>query len=252
MISSPSSIRYRALKPAKAVDLIEIYRNNIYQNLKEALENHFPLSRLLLGKEYFSHLAQLYIQNYPCTDPDLNFYGQELPSFAASQRGLKELDYLQDFMKLELLYQELYYAPENNAQEPKYTDKKAYFEKLLKEAPPEKTYLRLSSTARLLSSPHPLLGIWQYCLQAEKQGSDSVSQKLRLAAESQNIVIYRKDTEPYLEKVDDAVWPLLEAISVLPKGASLSQLSLGPFADHTPTEIIQKLNFLLERELLEL
>ena len=265
--SQPSSkllsmISVRLLKPSEALG---IYRNNIYQNLKEALENHFPLSRLLLGTDYFSHLAQLYIKNFPYTQSDLNFYGQELPNFTASQVELRNLDYLQDFMKLELLYQELYYAPENSTRHSKCTDRNAYFQKLLNEAPPEKSYLHLSSAVRLLSSSYPLLSIWKYCLQAEKQGTDFVHKGLKLRAEPHNIILCRKDGRlydgdgdggVYLEKADAKIWPLLQAISrpASPPhlgGASIAQLSTDLLANHTPTEIIQKLSFLLERNLLE-
>ena len=252
MLVSEDSDPSLRLSPPQA---LKIYRENISQSLKEALDNHFPLSRLLLGAEYFSHLAELYIESFPCKNADLNFYGHELPAFAASQKELEEMYYLKDFMKLEFLYQEVHYAPEKEGVSIRYADKIGYFQKLLHDAPPEKSYLYFASTARLYSSPYPLLDIWKYCLKAEKEESSSSERELRLGTEAHKLLLYRKEGEVYVEKVGESLWPLLETLSKARegerKGSSLANLSTGPFLRNPAEEMIQKLDFLLERELLE-
>ena len=55
------------------IQALGIYRENIFQSLKEALENRFPLSRLLLGAEYFSQISKMYIENFPCKKARFKF-----------------------------------------------------------------------------------------------------------------------------------------------------------------------------------
>ncbi len=154
---------------------LNVYRDHLRQTLQEALEKTYPLTVLLLGKRCFISIAQSYIRTVaPASySSDLNDYGYDFPAFVSSQANLAvSVPYLADFMALELSYQSVYYARDDDIRV-YYPEPKDYFLYLSKH-PPDKAFVYLSNTLHLVRSSYPLLDIWEFCLQASEQNQVSV------------------------------------------------------------------------------
>ena len=81
---------------------IEIYRNNIQQNLLNSLQNTFPKSLELISDDAFTYLAKKYIAANPATSLDLNNYGLEFPEFLKTLAEINKAPYLPEFALSEL------------------------------------------------------------------------------------------------------------------------------------------------------
>lgn len=79
----------------------DIHRNNVMSTWLDALRSGFPVTRQLLGDEYFDAVAQLYVQQSPPTSPVLVEYGQTLAHFLAHFEPLSAFPYIADVAELE-------------------------------------------------------------------------------------------------------------------------------------------------------
>ena len=57
-----------------------IHRNNVMSSLVRALEDGFPVTRLLVGEEFFRAMARDYVRAQPPRSPVLLEYGAGLPA----------------------------------------------------------------------------------------------------------------------------------------------------------------------------
>jgi len=60
-----------------------VYRNNVAIGLIEALEARFPVVRRLVGEEFFTAMARVFVQAHPPRSPLLMIYGDSFPQFIA-------------------------------------------------------------------------------------------------------------------------------------------------------------------------
>ncbi len=247
-----------AIRPGRldASSSLKIYKNNLFHSLKGALEDSFPLSREILGGECFANLVKAYILVYPCRSSFLQLYGEHMPRFTAREIGLKEMPYkeipyIEDFMRLEMSYQEVYYSLRDDLQE-EYENVYSYFQKLVALSP-EETRLFLSRSVRLIDSPYPLLDIWHYTLLQKQKNpkqcsktASSTTQKLQLKNESHSLILYQEEEKVSIERISSEDNLLLKAISGK-DGISLAQISTGVMKKNTQEEIVQKLYTLFNR-----
>ncbi|MWV16998.1 DUF2063 domain-containing protein [Pseudomonas sp. L-22-4S-12] len=78
-----------------------VYRNNVRASRTEALRQGFPVLAQLLGADYFTALAAVFIQQHPPRSAALHEYGAELSDFIADFQPLSALGYLADIARLE-------------------------------------------------------------------------------------------------------------------------------------------------------
>jgi hypothetical protein len=131
-----------------------VYRNNVAVSLTEALETGFPVLRKLLGDANFKSLSGLFLRRHPPASPLLMHYGAMMPAFLERLPQLAHLPYLADVARLELALRESYHAADAEPVAP------AEFETL----PAEdlvRARLTLAPAVRVLSSPWPVLSIWE-------------------------------------------------------------------------------------------
>jgi hypothetical protein len=154
---------------------LAIYRNNVRSNLCNALRIGFPVVERLVGAEFFSWLANGFIDRHPSRSGNLDRYGAEFPQFIREfdrdrdEPALAALPYLGDVAQLEWLIDAVMTAPDDvvdiDAQD---------------ELPP---YMRL------LQSPYPVHRIWQVN-QPDWQNDEAVS----LEEGGVNLLIHRHTT----------------------------------------------------------
>ena len=87
-----------------------VYRNNVIVSLTESLKATYPAVAALLGDEYFSALARLFMSAHPPKSPILSRYGGDLSDFVAGFAPLAAYPYLADVARFEWAWLESYHA----------------------------------------------------------------------------------------------------------------------------------------------
>lgn len=88
----------------------DVHRNNTRVLLREALGGVFPVSRMLVGDDFFAHAAGFFISEMPPRSPVLLDYGSGLPAFLASLPAAADVPYLSDVARLEWAVHRAYHA----------------------------------------------------------------------------------------------------------------------------------------------
>ena len=89
-----------------------VYRNNVIAGLTQALEQRFPVTKRLVGEEFFRGMARAFIAANPARSPILSQYGDELPGFIETFEAAASVPYLADVTRLEAGWSRAYHAAE--------------------------------------------------------------------------------------------------------------------------------------------
>ena len=89
-----------------------VYRNNVAVGLIGALEMRYPITRRLVGDEFFRGLARAFIARNKPRSPVLIHYGADFPAFIEAFEPAREVPYLADVARLENAWVEAYHAAE--------------------------------------------------------------------------------------------------------------------------------------------
>ncbi len=133
---------------------LEVYRHNVFTNLRGALGDIFPVVKRIVGEVFFLHAADQFIRAHPSRSGDLNQFGHEWPDFLAAYPHAEDLPYLADVARLEWAWHECFHAAEAAPLDLA----------RLAELPPEahgSLVFGLHPAVRLAQSEFPILRIWQ-------------------------------------------------------------------------------------------
>ena len=86
-----------------------VYRNNVTVGLVRAMEANFPSIVRLVGHEYFSQLARLFVQDHPPRTRMLFEYGAEFAGFLEAFTPLRDYPYLGDVARIEQAWREAFH-----------------------------------------------------------------------------------------------------------------------------------------------
>lgn len=159
-----------------------VYRNNVHVSLVAALAKGFPVTRMLVGEEFFTVMARVFVGQTKPASPMLFEYGESFPAFIATFPPAASLPYLPDLARLEHAWTHAYHA----------ADKAVLSADALRALPPSdllERHLARHPAAALVASRHPIGSIWQ----AHRQ-----SPPARLAASEPETVLV---TRPNLDVV---------------------------------------------------
>lgn len=92
------------------LDRLNVYRQNTFVSLKNALLNIFPITSQLVSVEYFRYISDLYIQSNPPKQGVLDFYGQSFPYFLSNHESAKDMPFVEGVALLEWLIHSSYGA----------------------------------------------------------------------------------------------------------------------------------------------
>jgi hypothetical protein len=187
---------------------LQIYRNNFGESLSAALSAVYPVVTQLVGEDYFRQLARACIAQHPLHAGHLHAFGGELPALLRELPSAAELPYLADVAALEWAWHEVYHEADTVPLDPA----------LLQEVPPAQQMnvgLELAAAARLVSSPYPVLRIWQ-----AHQPDANAAFEISLDEGGVDLLVLRRELEIEFVRLvaAEAVW-----LRELQRGATLAQ-----------------------------
>jgi hypothetical protein len=87
-----------------------VYRNNVVKACIDALQANFPSVVRLVGAEWFSAAAAVYVRHTAPRDRRLMYYGADFPAFLEQFEPARELIYLGPVARLDQLWMEVHTA----------------------------------------------------------------------------------------------------------------------------------------------
>ena len=184
----------------------EVYRRGALANLAGALAATYPVVQRLVGEAFFGEAARRHALAHPSTSGNLDDYGAAFGDFLDAYPHAAGLAYLADVARLEWAMHECRRSPDAPAFDP---SSLAALD--LERA--EAVRLRLHPSARLVSSPHAVLAIWE----ANQPGRDGTPDRDR---RPEDVLVFRAGGEARAERLRDGDWKLATALR---DGATLGE-----------------------------
>lgn len=205
---------------------LQVYRNNTFTNLTEALAAIYPVVQRLVGEGFFAFAANEYIRTCPPRAGNLHEFGDRFAPFLAGFEPANALSYLPDVARLEWAWHRAFHAADHRALDP------ARFAAI----PPDRyggLTLRLQPAAQLLSSAYPILRIWQVN-QPGYSGSDVVD----LAEGGVQLLVARRALDVEIEPLTVGAFAWLQALA---SGTCLAEACDAAFAAEPDFDLRQTL-----------
>ncbi|WP_111637266.1 HvfC/BufC family peptide modification chaperone [Marinomonas shanghaiensis] len=89
-----------------------VYRNNVYVSLMDALADIFPITQTLVGEDFFRAMAREYLQQNRPKSPIIREYGGTFADFIRAFEPSQSVAFLGDIADLEYKLLTLTHAPE--------------------------------------------------------------------------------------------------------------------------------------------
>ncbi len=180
---------------------LDIYRNNVLSNYRNALRDTYPVIVGLVGDEFFNAAARIFARNTPSRSGDLHDYGEEFGGFLSGFAPAQDLPYLEDVARLEWAVHRVFHAADTEAFD------LAQWSRLHED---QFSALRftLNPAARLVDSAYPIARIWQVS-QPDYVGDDTVS----LEEGAQRVLVIRRDYAIELKQLSTGEYAMLRALA---------------------------------------
>jgi hypothetical protein len=181
---------------------LQIYRNNVYAGLTDALVAVYPVIARLVGEDCFRGCGYHYVRDAPPTSGNLHDFGEHFPEFLSSFEPVRELAYLPDVARLEWAWHLAFHAADAAA---------LSLDALAQVAPEKYGALRfaLHPSARLLASDYPVLRIWQ----TNQPNADTSEAVVDLNEGAVRLLIARRDIAVEIEPLGRGEYALLSAFA---------------------------------------
>lgn len=98
-LSVPDDVRRDRASPSER--RFAVYRNNVKASLAAALAARFPVVQRLVGDEFFTAMAVVFVERHPPRSPVLAEYGASFALFLERFEPAADLPYLPDIARLE-------------------------------------------------------------------------------------------------------------------------------------------------------
>ena len=180
---------------------LQVYRNNVFVSLLQALADVYPVLVRLVGRDYFDQAARRFVRQHPSRSGNLHDFGSELPGFLAGLPEAASLPYLSDVAALEWAWHEAFHAGDAPALD-------AARLAALPESAVASLRFRLHPAARLVASPYPVLAIWEANVEGAPEGGE-----IRLDAGPDRLLVMRRELERVIERLTPGEFGLLYALA---------------------------------------
>jgi len=179
---------------------LDIYRNNVFYSLTNALADLYPVIKRLVGEQFFNATAAAYIRQCPPQSAAMVNYAADFPEFLQGFEHTAGLAYLVDVASLELAWHEAYHA--EDAVTLSLTDIAALQPEQLRQAK-----LLLHPSVRLLKSSFPVLKIWN-----ANQDDQPNDEPIDLDSGGTIVCIWRPGYDVQIREIDGATCTLLQSL----------------------------------------
>ncbi|KTD22926.1 DNA-binding domain-containing protein [Legionella londiniensis] len=186
-------------KSLPAERLLQIYRNNCFINLTEALESIYPTVLKLVGENFFSATAKAYILAHPSVSGNLHDFGELFSSFLQEFPPAQPVPYLPEVAQLEWGAHRIYHEEDSKPLDVQELSKFSEDESL-------KLKFQLKTTSRLFSFKFPIYTIHQFC---HKDNEDA---ELTLKEEGESVLITRDKEHVCLVELTRSEYAFLSAL----------------------------------------
>ncbi|WP_218511370.1 DNA-binding domain-containing protein [Variovorax sp. dw_308] len=131
-----------------------VYRNNVFVGLVEALKDAYPVVARLVGGDFFAAMARVHAVLEPPKTPVMSEYGAGFPDFIGGFESVATLPYLRDVASIERAWVEAYHAVEAAPMD---------LQRLAGIGPEQLSQLRftLHPSLRVVRSRFPAFSIWR-------------------------------------------------------------------------------------------
>jgi len=197
-----------------AAQRLQIYRNNLFEGLGDALRAVYPVLAQLVGDDFFRQLARRFIAAHPLRSAQLQGFGRELPALLSTVAA--DWPYLADVAALEWAWHEVYHEADGVPLRPEHLARLPAGRQL-------DLRLALVPAARLVASRYPVLRIWQ-----AHQGVADPHFALSLDEGGVHLLLLRRALEIEFVLLSEAEHGWLSALAA---GRTLAEATLGAF-DH--------------------
>jgi hypothetical protein len=163
---------------------LRIHRHNVFETAVAALGDVFPVIARLVGADFFRTAGSAYARIHPSRSGDLRRFGEFFPDFLRDYLPAAGLPYLGDVAALEWAYHVAYHEQQLPALDPVRlagvaVDRQA------------RLHLHLQPSASLVSSPFPVLRIWQ----ANRTSASGDAAAITLDEGGVDLVVVQSDLE---------------------------------------------------------
>lgn len=214
---------------------VEIYRNNYFGNLHDALAGAYPVVKQLVGDDFFRFMARKFAESFPSRFGNLHHHGEALAEFLTTFVLAQTVPYLADVAALEWACHAAYFAEDE-----------ADFNVLkLAEISPDdypNLQLKINPACRILRSRYPISEIWR-----AHQLAASCDFHIELDSGSCIALVYRKDDVVLIEDIDASFADWLQDIQ---NGTSMGMATDATLARHADFDLSAALKKLLAEKIL--
>jgi hypothetical protein len=137
----------------QAAKRFAVYRNNVIVGLVNALRARFPAVEKIVGAEFFTAMARVFVVAQPPRSPLIMQYGDDFPAFIAGFEPATDLPYLPDVARLEAARTRAYHAADAQPIDP------STLQSIAPEALPD-LRVTLHPSVEVIRSRHPIVTIW--------------------------------------------------------------------------------------------
>jgi hypothetical protein len=134
---------------------LAVYRNNVVISLIDALAETFPVVQQLVGDEFFSAMAGVFVRGAPPQTRILAFYGEAFAGFIEQFEPAASVPYLVDVARLEMARVHAYHAADA---EP--VSDEAVALALAHADRADELRLTLHPSVSVLTSPYAIVSLW--------------------------------------------------------------------------------------------
>lgn len=176
---------------------LDIYRNNVFYSLKNALADLYPVFKRLTGEEFFNGAGLAYLNKYPPEQASMVNFGKTFPEFLEDFEYASNYIWLADVTKLELAWHQAYHETDTVSLDP--AD--------LAHTPPQELAdmkIHLLPSLRLMNSKYPIYKIWL----ANQEGADN-DETIDLDAGGELICIFRPQYEVIIKVLSVGAYAFL-------------------------------------------
>jgi hypothetical protein len=209
---------------------LQVYRNNTFISLTEALMATYPVVAALVGEKFFAFAAHNFIAADPPRAPRLAEYGGGFGDFLADFEPARTLPYLSDVARLEWAMNDAHHA----------ADDRVLMAQDLAAVPPESSgalILKLHASCRLLRPARRVDRLWL----AHQPGGSLESLDIDGVC---HLLVYRPQAEVEMMTLDAAGFALLAAVRT---GATLEAAFTSAIAIDPAFDLAGTLSALLAR-----